>query len=96
MAERKIKTASGFECAINEENLQDMRLIDALVSMEDTGLDAGSRIVSMIRVLRLMLGEEQKDAYYNYLVKKKGKADPQTVGEDLKVIINSLNEDKKK
>ena len=96
MAERKIKTASGFECVVNEENLQDMRLIDALVSMEDTGLAEGSRIINMIRVLRLMLGEEQKDAYYNFLVKEKGKADPVTVGEDLKVIINSLNEDKKK
>ena len=93
---RTLSTSSGFEYELKAKNLQDMRFLDALVLMEDESLSESERTVNMIRVLRLMLGENQKDALYAHVVKLNGWASPAAVGRELKDIISNFDESKKK
>ena len=91
-----LKTSSGFEYELQAKNLQDMRFLDALVLMEDESLSESERTVNMIRVLRMMLGENQKDALYAHVVKLNGWASPAAVGRELKDIISNFDGSKKK
>lgn len=93
---KTLSTSSGFEYILQAKNLQDMRFLDALVLMEDESLSESERMVNMIRVLRLMLGESQKDALYAHVVKLNGWASPAAIGRELKDIISNFDESKKK
>ena len=93
---KKFRTLTGFEYTIQAKNIQDMRFLDALVSMEDPALTEAERVVSMVRVIRMMLGEEQKEALYAHVTKLHGWADPAAVGAELKSIISNFDESKKK
>ena len=94
--ENVFRTTSGFEYRLEAKNLQDMRLLDAMVEMEDQSTPYQSRITSMIKVIRMMLGEDQKEKFYAHVVKLYGWADPEAVGRELKDIIDNLNGSKKK
>lgn len=94
--EKKYRTPSGFEYTLKAENLQDMRLMDALVSMEDTTLTEAERVTSMVRVIQLLLGFDQKEALYAHVVRNVGWASPVAVGLELKAIIRNFDEAKKK
>lgn len=94
--ENRFRTSSGFEYELNTKNLQDVRFLDALVEMEDPSTKEEQRVVSMIRVIRMILGTEQKDALYARIEKQYGWVPPAAVAKELKDIIGNLSESKKK
>ena len=96
MENKKYKTSSGFEYEINTQNLNDMTIIDGLITMNDATVQEHIRVVAMIRVLRGLLGEEQKDALYAHVIQKEGQAKTEAIGRELREIIESLDENKKK
>ncbi len=65
----KGKTKSGFEFCINPDDLDDMRFIDALASLEK------NNIMAMSEVADFMFDEKQKKALYAHLASldEKGK-----------------------
>lgn len=96
MAVHKSKTKSGFEFSIPDERIFDMRTVDALVAMEDASLSEETRSIALVRAIRFLLGDKQKDALYAHISKEKGVADPYKVGQEFKEILLLLEGDKKK
>ena len=66
------KTASGFAFSVEEKALDDMELVEALAEVEQTP-------TALPKVLRLLLGEEQKRALYDFLRQKDGRVPVQAV-----------------
>jgi len=63
----KGKTESGFEFSVDENRANDMRVIDAMVEVEDGNLGGVSRLVNLI------LDPEQKKAFYKHLALEDGR-----------------------
>jgi hypothetical protein len=59
------KTSSGFEYAIEETTLDNMELLDAIV-------EADKNPLAVSRVVKLVLGEEQRMALYDHLRTENG------------------------
>ena len=89
------RTSTGFEYRLTQ-NLYDMRLIDALVTMQDPSIDYGTRSVAYMKALRFLLGEDQKEALFAHVVRRVGWADPKVVIKELMDIIANFEESKKK
>ena len=93
---RKLSTSSGFEYTLAAKNLTDMRFLDALVTMQDESLSEPERTIATVRVIRMLLGEEQKDAFYAHITKKYGWPSPAVVGKELGEILANFDQSKKK
>lgn len=93
---KKLKTSTGFEYTLEAKNLTDMRFLDALVIMQDESLPESERTTATIRVIRLLLGEGQKDAFYAHITKEYGWASPEAVGKELGDILTNFDDTKKK
>lgn len=93
---QKLKTSTGFEYELKAANMADMRFLDALVSMQDASLPEAERVTSTVRVVRYLLGEGQKDAFYAHVVQKYGAASPAAVGKELGDILANFDAGKKK
>lgn len=96
MAKHELKTKSGFVFSVDDKNIFDMRTVDALVAMQDEALSEAERSVSLVRAIRFLLGEKQKDALFSHIAKKHGNAEPYAVGQEFKEILLLLEGDKKK
>ena len=94
MAKNTITTESGFKCKIDEDSLNDMRIFDAVVDLEEG--DTLLQLKASKTLLTLLLGEDQKEALYKHLEEKEGKAKIDSVGKELSDIFNKLKERKKK
>ena len=92
----EIKTSSGFICDVSTENLDDMRLLDALIDMETPGISDFYKVKATKDVILALLGEEQKELLYQHIEKTHGKAKAGVVAQELQEIIQGLGEDKKK
>lgn len=92
----KIRTGTGFEFEIKMKNPTDMRFVDALVGMDDESQPENLRLVDMIRVIRMLMGDAQKDAFFDHVAKAYGWASPGAVGKELRDIFASLDQSKKK
>lgn len=88
-------TKSGFQYRITE-NMNDMRLLDALVTMQDQSLGETERSVACAKAIRYLLGETQKEALLAHVVKAYGWARPDAVAMELMEIISNFDESKKK
>ena len=93
---QKLKTATGFEYELKAKNLSDMRFLDALVIMQDESLSEAERTTATVRVIRMLLGEGQKDAFYAHIAKHYGWASPAAVGKELGDILANFDQGKKK
>lgn len=58
----KITTQSGFTCELPENAADNMELVDALAEMQ-----GDSDILAVSRVLRLLLGNDNRKALYDHL-----------------------------
>lgn len=76
-------TRSGFEYEINDKVLNDMRIYEALREV-----DAGNPL-AITDVFTYMFGKEQKDAYYEHLVKVCGVADIEVAVKDFEAITDA-------
>lgn len=92
------KTKTGFEFTIEDEALNDMRVMDALMSLddfddEDNG-SAAKATMSMSKVASLLLGKKQKEKLYKHIEASHGKVDMTAFIEEMVDILSSNNESK--
>ena len=76
-------TKSGFEYTIPEEALDDMDLLECLQKMDEEG-----KFWIISKALVIMFGQEQKDAYYDFLREKYGRAPVSVITEDVSEIFS--------
>ncbi len=93
---KTITTESGFKCKVNEDQLDDMRLFDALIDMDAPTATPFQKLHAVKEVILLLLGEEQREKLYQHLEEKHGKAKTALVAMEIKDILSHLNDDKKK
>lgn len=79
------KTSNGFEFEIDEDVFDDMEVIDYMADIED------ERATSVTRLLRKVLGEDQKKRMYEH-IKVGGRVSPETINEMITEIFNALGE----
>lgn len=75
------KTASGFEFTLDEQAMDDMNLIDALAGASENDP------LQFSRVIRLLLGEEQRKRLYNTLKNEAGRVPVERVSEAVSEIF---------
>lgn len=93
---KKITTASGYTCEVRDDAMNDMRVLDALIKVESKKTDAATKVVKLIEILDALLGEEQKDDLYDFVVATEGQAKTEKVFSLLKEIFEAVGEGKKK
>jgi len=81
---KQIKTASGFECEIDETCLDDMELFDAIAEMQ------GGNALAMKTVMTKILGESNKAALYAHLRNEKGRVPTAQAANELTEIIGLI------
>ena len=54
------KTTSGFEFEVDEKRLDDMELVEAIA-------ESDTNPIAIMRVIKLLLGDEQKQRLYDHL-----------------------------
>lgn len=84
-----IKTASGFEADINEEALDDYRLMKA-VRAAQTG-----DTLAVVDVVSLVLGDDE-DRLITHVVETTGRASMEAINAEMTEIFSALGEAKKK
>lgn len=77
----KGKTESGFEFEIDEQAVNDMRVIDAMVEVEEGNLGGVSRLIS------LLFTKEQKKAFYDHLRLENGRVPLDTASKEIFEIL---------
>ena len=84
----KGKTESGFEFEIDEQAANDMRVIDAMVEVEEGNLGGVSRLIS------LLFTKEQKKAFYDHLRLENGRVPLDTASKEIFEILRYNGETK--
>lgn len=84
----KGKTKSGFEFEIDEQAVNDMRVIDAMVEVEEGNLGGVSRLIS------LLFTKEQKKAFYDHLHLENGRVPLDTASKEIFEILGYNGETK--
>lgn len=90
MAERtEITTASGFRCAVEEDALDDMELLEHLIS-----LDSGDG-TALPALLSQLLGKDGKRSLYDHVRTDRGRVPAGAVMAELGEILEALKTRKK-
>lgn len=84
----KGKTKSGFEFEVDEETVNDMRVIDAMVEVENKNLGGVSKLISLI------LSPEQKAAFYKHIALENGRVPLDRATEEIFEILQYDGETK--
>ena len=90
------KTSSGFEYKIDKDNLDDMEVFNDLMIMEDPETPQVKRIFATNKVFRTLLGEDQKKALDEYLIKRDGKVRISVYQQEMMEIFRAMDDSKKK
>ena len=80
----KVKTSSGFEYEIDEENLNDMRLLDIIAEISNGDTTKLPLMISMI------IGD-QKEKLYKNLEDEKGRVPVQKASDEITEIFQKIN-----
>ncbi len=89
-----IKTNSGFECSIDKDARDDMRIFEALIDIQSgTKIE---QITALKTILDRLLGPEQKEALYKHAEEKHGRAGSQIIYAELNDIFEKMGEASKK
>lgn len=83
---KKIVLENGLELDVNESALNNMELFDALAEMTEG--DA----LALSRVVRLMLGNDNRKKLYDYIRKEDGTVPLEQVDKCITEILNHLGE----
>lgn len=89
MNKTHIVTASGFECDIDEETINDAELLDLI-----SELDSDDKILAFPKICKKLLGEAKK-ALYDHLRTDDGRVPFEALGAEIGEILNGLNSKKK-
>lgn len=81
---KKGKTKSGFEFEVDENVLNDMRLVDAVAEIAD-----GSNPLAISFVIKKILGDS-RDALYKHVSEEDGRVPVERINDEITDIINSL------
>lgn len=86
----KGKTKTGFEFSVNPDDLDDMRFVDALASLEKNNITAISEVADF------MFDTEQRKAIYTHLAKldEKGKVRIEAFTQEVVDILNYTEDTK--
>ncbi len=87
MDSRKGITESGFEYELTEEALDNMELVDALAELEENPL-------MISKVVKLLLGNAQRERLYEHLRKINGRVSTSKVEKELSEIMLGTEERK--
>lgn len=83
----KGKTSSGFEYQIEDDARDDMELLEAFMEIDD------GKIGALRKVIKSLLGDEQKTALYDFhRDKKTGRVPASKIMADLSEILNDAGE----
>lgn len=86
----KGKTTNGFEFEIADEAFNDMRVMDALMELDEAEAeDAAKAIFGMSKVATLLLGKKQKEKMYAFIEKEHGKVNMDVFVEMMGEILSS-------
>lgn len=89
-----MKTSSGFEFRIDDAARNDMEFLETLIAMKE---DERSRAVYCPKLIRILLGEDQKKALYEHCRDSEtGRVPITSVMSEFEEILLSLDEAKKK
>lgn len=91
---KTIKMICGFEAQVDEDTMDDIRVFELMVE-HDRG-DRYTQVMTMPKIIELLLGKEQKEAFYGYLIEKDGKPKISVLEKEILHIFESFNERKKK
>lgn len=91
---KTIKMLCGFEAQVDEDTMDDIRVFELMVE-HDRG-DRYTQVMTMPKILELFFGKEQKEAFYDYLIKMDGKPKISVLEKELLHLFECLNERKKK
>lgn len=83
----KVKTSSGFECEIDEKNLDDMRLLDLVVEVSN------GDTTKMPVIINKVLGD-QKEKLYKYLEDEHGRVPVEKASDEITEIFKQINSGK--
>lgn len=84
----KGKTESGFEFTVDENKVNDMRVIDAMVEVEDGNLGGISRLINLI------LDPAQKKAFYKHIALENGRVPLDVASQEIFEILQYNGETK--
>lgn len=84
----KGKTKSGFEFTVDENKVNDMRVIDAMVEVEDGNLGGISRLINLI------LDPAQKNALYKHIALENGRVPLDVASQEIFEILQYNGETK--
>ena len=84
----KGKLNSGFEYEIAEESLDNMELLDAIVDADESPL-------AVTKVVRLLLGDDQRRKLYDHLRTEKGNVPVAAVSEAVAEIFRASGQEVK-
>lgn len=80
----KGKTGLGFDYEIDEKNLDNYELLEAFAEVDKNPL-------FIPKILKIMLGEDQKDRFIKYIREATGSVKTSIVGDELKSILSANN-----
>ena len=83
---KKIMLTNGLELEVNEKSLNNMELLDALEEM------AEGNELAISKVVKLMLGNENRKKLYDFIRNKDGRVPLEEVDKCLTEIMNLLGE----
>lgn len=86
---KTVTTSSGFVCEINEDALDDMEVIDSIVSID------GGDISGYPVLIRKVLGDDGKKKLYDHLRTPDGRVPREAFGAEISDIFNALGSGKK-
>lgn len=81
---KKGKTKSGFEFEVDENVVNDMRLVDAVAEVAD-----GSNPLAISFVVKTILGDA-KEALYKHVAEEDGRVPVEKINDEVTEIINLL------
>ena len=91
----KVKTKSGFECKVNENKIKDWNYVTMSAKLSKQ-TDELLLISGLDELITFIMGEEQKNAFLEFLTEKNGYADSTTVTNEFKFITEQMGEQLKK
>lgn len=81
-------TENGFKFSINDKALNNMELVEAIAEVDHNKL-------LLPRVLKLLLGEEQKKALYDFVREEDGIVPMDQIAAEVEAILHALGEKEK-
>lgn len=80
----KVKTSSGFECELDEKNLDDMRLLDLVAEVSNGHTEKLPEIVNRV------LGD-QKEKLYKHIEDDHGRVPVKKASDEITEIFKKIN-----